>query len=143
MTSGPIAGDKRSKAPCGVVLWTKTIMAASIALLIGWDVVVANNPWRADTVSEITLWANLRSYTLVAALGYVSGHLTWPAKNKRPLWVVLSFSFVFAASLLLLDLLTWTGVVNWKALSFVRAWPPLVFLPSYVLGRLFWPQVRT
>ena len=135
-------GDGRPEAPRLWRIGSLIATAVGLAVIIGWDLIVANNPWRADTVSEITLWAALRSLTVPGALGYVMGHLTWPAAARRPVWLVLAAGGALLATLVALDVLTWTGAVAWAPLSFARAWPPIVFLPFYVLGRVFWPQVR-
>lgn len=61
---------------------TVVAMFACAALLIGWDVVVATNAVRGDTISEVTL-AFARRYPVASvgvglALGIVLGHLFWP-----------------------------------------------------------------
>lgn len=134
--------DTRQVAPSKWILATKIIAATLAALLLVWDFVVANNPWRADTVSELTIWASLRSLTLPMALGIVAGHLTWPAKERNPVVVVVSMLGSLLVVVLTLDVLTWVGVIDWAFLSFLRSWPPITFLTSYVLGRLVWPQAR-
>lgn len=134
--------DPRPPAPKKWIIATKIILLIGLSVVLGWDVVVANNPWRGDTVSELTLWAVLRSLTLSVALGFVAGHLTWPATKRRPVWVVLVSGGVLLGLCVTLDVLTLLGKISWSPLNFVRAWPPVSFLPSYVLGRVLWPQAR-
>jgi len=135
-----IPGDPRKKAPKKWQRWTLYAIGLSMLILLGWDVVVSANPWRADTVSEITLWASLRSLTLPFVLGYLAGHLTWPAKKRNPIWLSLAFNGTFLAVLLTLDTLGWCRVLD---LNIVREYPPLAFLPAYILGHFCWPQVRS
>jgi len=138
----PVQGDNRLDAPKKWVFWTKIVILGILAIILGWDVIVANNPWRADSISEVTLWANLRSFTTPLFLGYVAGHLTWPGSKRNPVWVVFLFSAILLAIALTFDILTWTNVVSWSWIGFVRSWPVITFLPAYVLGRFCWPQVR-
>lgn len=138
----PVPGDSRKEAPRRLVLYTKIAIAVALAVLLGWDLVVANNAWRGDTVSELTMWAMLRSLTAVFALGYIAGHLTWPGTRRRPVWFVLTAGGVFLAAMLTLDILAWTGVLRSSVLDFARAMPVVTFIPAYVLGRFCWPQVR-
>ena len=137
-----VTGDSRQDAPKKWVFWTKIVIAIVLVIIFGWDVVVANNPWRADSISEVTIWAALRSLTVPMFLGYVSGHLTWPGTKRNPVWFVFMMAGIFLAIVLTLDILTWTKMATWQWLNFIRAWPPLIFLPAYVLGRVCWPQVR-
>lgn len=67
--------------------WTIGILVGVIALLIGWDVLVALEesgvkPGTGGTISEVTL-AFAQQHPVVAfVLGVICGHLLWP--QRRP-----------------------------------------------------------
>jgi len=56
---------------------TLGIMLASTAALVGWDVVVASNKERGDTISEILLHAAQHVPIVAVAWGVLTGHLFW------------------------------------------------------------------
>jgi hypothetical protein len=66
-------------------LITQILMLATVLIWIGWDIYVASNSTRGDTISEITL----RFYhehpgltlLLVGALCYLAGHLFWSQRG--------------------------------------------------------------
>lgn len=61
---------------------TLSIMAAATVALIGWDIVVASNQTKGDTISEI-LGKAARSVPAVAvAWGILTGHLFWPQRVR-------------------------------------------------------------
>lgn len=137
-----ILGDARKEAPKRCVTITRIVIFAALVLMIGWDLVVASNQWRGDTISELTLWTVLRSLTVPLLLGYICGHLTWPGKHRLQARMVLTVGGIVIGLTLSFDVLTWCKITTWDWLMFVRAWPPITFLPGYVFGHLFWPQVR-
>lgn len=57
------------------------ILIGVAAILIGWDIYVAVNDEKGDTISEILLWASQRPI-LPFALGVLMGHLFWPQRRK-------------------------------------------------------------
>ena len=59
---------------------TLGVMAAASAALIGWDIVVAANKQRGDTISEILLRSSRRVPIVAAAWGILTGHLFWPQR---------------------------------------------------------------
>jgi len=62
---------------------TLFVMAAATIGLVSWDIVVASNKERGDTISEILLHSSQRVPILAAAWGILTGHLFWPqAKGK-------------------------------------------------------------
>jgi hypothetical protein len=57
---------------------TTIIIWATLATLIIWDIVVANNHTAGDTISEVML-RQASSHPIIAfALGVLVGHLLWP-----------------------------------------------------------------
>lgn len=61
-----------------ITLW---LLAVVTVLLVAWDVHVATNSVKGDTISEAFLNANSRG--LIFALGVICGHLAWPQYIKR------------------------------------------------------------
>jgi hypothetical protein len=65
-------------------------MLAAAAFLIVWDIKVATNKDRGDTISEITLAASRRGWWSLPVLAWVCGilmgHLWWPqvVKPRHP-----------------------------------------------------------
>lgn len=59
---------------------TLGVMAVASSLLIGWDIVVAANKERGDTISEILLRSSKRVPLIAAAWGVLTGHLFWPQR---------------------------------------------------------------
>jgi len=57
------------------------VMAAATAALVGWDIVVAANKQRGDTISEILLRSSRRVPIVAAAWGILTGHLFWPQRD--------------------------------------------------------------
>lgn len=53
------------------------IVGAALGL-IGWDVVVATNKEKGDTISEVLLKASKNTPLVGVAWGILTGHLFWP-----------------------------------------------------------------
>lgn len=58
------------------------ILIAVAVVLIGWDIYVAINDERGDTISEILLWVGEHPI-LPFAFGVLMGHLFWPQYKRR------------------------------------------------------------
>lgn len=58
------------------------IVCAAIVLLIAWDVYVAANDVKGDTISELMLAFARKHPILPFALGVLFGHLFWPQGGK-------------------------------------------------------------
>jgi hypothetical protein len=58
------------------------LFAVTIAL-IAWDVHVATNAVRGDTISELILFWAHQHPTLPFAFGILMGHLFWPQIERR------------------------------------------------------------
>ena len=113
-----------------------------LGIIVAYDMIFAFNPWRGDTISEKTIWAALRSFTVPAAWGDVTGHLFWPGTQRRPIWQVLIHWGVMASVTFTLDVLAWKGVFDPAWLGLIRAYPIITVLVCVPIGRVFWPQVR-
>jgi hypothetical protein len=59
---------------------TAGLIVSTIAGLIGWDIVVAANKEKGDTISEILLRAAKKVPAVAMAWGVLSGHLFWPQR---------------------------------------------------------------
>jgi hypothetical protein len=61
---------------------TLIVMATGAAMWIGWDIYVAINDKKGDTISEVTLSFTRRHPIILGlimlALGILIGHLFWP-----------------------------------------------------------------
>ncbi len=135
--------DNKPKAPKGIVWWTKIITVVALVIVLGWDFIVAHNPFSGDTVSEITMQLNLKYLFLPAVLGYITGHLVWPGEKKRGIPFAIISMVILLGFALGLDVLLYTKIIHGQVFNFLRDHPPLVFLPYLILGHFFWPQIRT
>lgn len=61
---------------------TLTMLALVTLLLIAWDVYVAFNETRGDTISECFLWLSAHP-ALPFAFGILAGHLAWPQYLRK------------------------------------------------------------
>lgn len=59
------------------------VIVGTIVGLAGWDVVVATNKEKGDTISEILLKASKGTPMVGVAWGILTGHLFWP-QAKTP-----------------------------------------------------------
>lgn len=65
---------------------TAIVIVAAVALLIGYDVLVAVTPEPGDTISEVLRDAMHAHPVIAFALGVLCGHLVWAqrAPKQRP-----------------------------------------------------------
>lgn len=59
------------------------LMLGTSATLIGWDVVVAANKDKGDTISEILIKTARKHPVISFAWGFLSGHLFWAQRVKN------------------------------------------------------------
>jgi hypothetical protein len=59
------------------------VMAVAAAALIGWDIVVAANNTKGDTISEILLKSSKKVPIVATAWGILTGHLFWPQRRRE------------------------------------------------------------
>jgi len=117
----------------------KTVTACLIILatigLIGWDVYVAWNDLKGDTISEITMgWAMHKPF-IPFITGIIIGHLLVPGTIKS--W----------KEKLIKQLIMWpivVGVFIWDLMTppipFLMAHPWVMFLAGAPLGIFLWKQ---
>lgn len=114
-------------------MWAKRVtvglLIAVIAALIGWDIYVASNGVRGDTISEITLAFSRKVITLPLALGVVVGHLLWPTTKPRPGW--MSASILVAVGVI--------GIVV-DVVGHSQVMPALPFAIGALIGHFGWGQ---
>ena len=67
--------------------WTIGILIGVLSLLIGWDIYVAVNDAKGDTISEIVLELSMLHVAsllgIVFALGVLTGHIVWPQFREK------------------------------------------------------------
>lgn len=62
---------------------TLSLLALTVLLLVSWDVYVAFNWQKGDTISEVWMWLEGHSIALPFAFGIICGHLCWPQYKKE------------------------------------------------------------
>jgi hypothetical protein len=71
-----------------MAMWTMFILLAVIGGLIVWDIIVATNKERGDTISEIMLAASVQKpwsgVVFGLTVGILIGHLWWPQIVREP-----------------------------------------------------------
>lgn len=91
---------------------TKVVMIVGVAAWILWDLVVATNRQKGDTISEITLAVSMLTPVLPFAVGFLAGHLFGAADWIRP------------------------------AVAFVKLHPIVPFVVGLGAGMFFWSQTN-
>jgi hypothetical protein len=62
---------------------TGALLLIAVAVLGIWDIIVATNSTKGDTISELVLDLAVGNPLLPFATGFVMGHLFWPqGRNK-------------------------------------------------------------
>jgi hypothetical protein len=117
--------DKRS-----ITTWI--LIAVGLILLV-WDIIVAANTIRGDTISEITRDTSYRVWFIPWAIGGIAGHLFWH-KDSAEKWnvpaMVISSLILVGVNLIALNN-EWT----------IGSWLPIsVFAAGIVAGHVWWPQ---
>jgi len=99
---------------------------------LGWDVFVATNKTKGDTISEITLAVSYLTLLIPAAWGIIMGHLFWPMKNIAYKWERIYVMWGWGAVIL--------GLSIFKVVPGTMVTVPIVFLLHFLLGHFLWPQ---
>ena len=111
---------------------TSVILIATLALWLVWDIVVATNAPKGDTISEITLAVSYVAPVIPATWGVICGHLFWPMKTITHKWAKIYVMWGWGAFFTMLCVL---GAVPGTMVSV-----PIIFLAHFVLGHYLWPQ---
>jgi len=110
---------------------TISVMVVSVAAWICWDIVVASLGLYPATESQILLVFGYLNISAPSAIGFVLGHLFWPARGKvsyRTLRIVVAATY--GVLLIVANVLGYLPEV-------VPILPLVVHIP---LGHLLWPQ---
>ena len=110
---------------------TKWFMLVATVLIIAYDIVVATNSGKGDTISEISLKWAWDWPILALSWGVVVGHLFWPVPVIRHKWPKIYALWGIGAVGLGVDIFWLTGV-----------FPLIPLVVGIVLGHLLWPQKR-
>lgn len=95
-----------------------------------YDLLPAVSHTRGDTISETIRDYAGRYWTIPWVLGVLMGHFFFNVEKGIARWRTIILMPVLTAGLIGADVLDWTPYVN----------PVFVFLPSFIGGRLLWPQ---
>lgn len=110
---------------------TVVLVVVAMAALIGWDIYVATNDVRGDTISEIFLFTASTHPSLVMAFGVLIGHLTWPREDPI-FWRKPHTAILLGSSICVL-----LAVEMFVSIMVLPIAPLLVGIP---LGHWLWPQ---
>jgi hypothetical protein len=108
---------------------TRWFMLFSFVLIAGYDVFVATNAAKGDTISELTLSWAWRFSTLPLAWGVVVGHLCWPAREVRHKWPKIWALWAIGIVCGVIDIIDPFDVM-----------PAIPMALGVVIGRVLWPQ---
>lgn len=112
---------------------TKTVLLATAATLIIYDVLAFLEPSDGDTISAVTLRGAYRFPAIAWGFGALAGHLFWPneaERSRRARWVGFGALLGTFAALLV-------------ASSVLRKVPLAVLLiTGAISGHFLWPQRR-
>lgn len=107
---------------------TIAIMIVVIAIVVGWDLVVAVNSIKGDTISEIIQKISYEHPVVPLIFGTLGSHFFWAGK---PLFDH------YSRYLILIGIGIATAIAGIWTVSICPLWPILIGIP---LGRLLWPQ---
>ena len=111
---------------------TSIILIITLAFWVIWDIYVAHNAVKGDTISEITLATSYIAPFIAAAWGVIMGHLFWPMKEITNKWQKMIALGIWGAILLTLTL--------FQIIPGNMATVPILFISHFVLGHFLWPQ---
>jgi len=106
---------------------TKYSMLIAFIIVVIYDIVMAANGIKGDTISEIT--KNAFKYTggVFFGLGYLIAHLGWYSDKRKP--ILLSMLVLIVGGII-------CGFIQSKLLIM----PILYIIPGIPLGHIFWCQ---
>lgn len=91
--------------------FTKLFMLVATVVILGYDVIVATNEAKGDTISELTLSFSWRWSIIPWSWGVVVGHLTWPVKELQHKWYKIYGLWAISAVLLLINILDLVQII--------------------------------
>lgn len=107
---------------------TALIMVIATALLIGWDIYVASNDVKGDTISEIIMVLGYNWRILPLSFGVLMGHFFWNVEKRRYGKIKAIALGVIGAFVVLADIYIIYPIH-----------PLIVMLLGIPLGRFLWP----
>jgi len=111
---------------------TSILLIVTLSIWVVWDVFVATNNVKNDTISEITLAVSYLALFIPAAWGIIMGHLFWPSESIKYKWPKIWIMWGWGALVLVLSI--------FKAVPGNMTTVPIVFLVNFVIGHFLWPQ---
>lgn len=121
------------------------LAAIGIGLLI-FDIYLASNTEKGDTISELIGFYSLRSMLLPAVAGILIGHFWWPTAYDISGWLTLAVLVPLGLWWFGIDMymLATKGdlITNW-GLGFLRKWPIINVAIHTVIGHFIWGQYFT
>lgn len=111
---------------------TSVILIVTLVLWTAWDVFVATNEAKGDTISEITLAVSYAALFIPATWGVIMGHLFWPSKTIKYKWARIYTMWGWGAFVLVMSI--------FKVIPGNMSTVPVVFLVHFVMGHFLWPQ---
>jgi len=113
-----------------VVNITIAVIIMATTILVGWDIVVALNDVKHDTISRV-LQAWAFEFPVIPFLwGILGGHWFWPRKTAL---IGPEYSFVFVMVVVLIVLLLSPIIKNVLPM-------PIWCVLGFVIGHYFWPM---
>ena len=108
---------------------TKWFMLVATVLIIVYDIVVATNSGKGDTISEISLKWAWDWPTFALSWGVVAGHLFWPSRDLNYKWERIGALWAIGLVALGVDIFWLTDV-----------FPLYPLVLGMLLGHALWPQ---
>lgn len=112
-----------------------------------WDIFLATNAVKGDTISEVVLFYAKRSLFLPTTLGVLLGHFFWPIynnhlHNRLPGWAIVTILVTLGLFGIGFDIMNaLRGLSNGSAfLTFLLKWPIILALFGILVGHFVWGQ---
>jgi hypothetical protein len=120
------------------VFYTTIIMVLVSAILVGWDLFVATNKVKGDTISEILQQIGQSHPFVPFAFGVLLGHFFWVGEPALVPWQQVAALLCSSFVCFLVDFLYIRGFVD--ALCILYHQPIIISLFGILCGRIIWPQ---
>jgi hypothetical protein len=111
---------------------TSILLIVSLSFWLVWDVVVATNAIKGDTISEITLATSYVATFIPSAWGIICGHLFWPAKEIEHKWLKIKILWGWGVLILVINV--------FQLIPGNMTTVPIFFLVNFIVGHFLWPQ---
>lgn len=113
--------------------------------LIIFDIFLATNSTKGDTISELVGFYSLKSLLLPAFAGILAGHFWWyNTYFDAPWWAVIGIFSMLGLLWLVMDihmiLIAKERIIASGVLGFLRKYPIINFSIHVIIGHLLWGQ---